>query len=206
MIGALAALALGFGTAQAGDRGFRVGGIVVDETAADAITARAAAHASGRRSAWDRFLAREVPDATARLRRLPDPELDRLVEGFEIADEEITTRRYRATLTVLFRPEAVRALLAREAGLGETVEVRARFASPAEWAEMRRRLSASPAVARFELRGLSAGEARLAVTLLGGTQRAAVALAAAGLSVSTDGEERVLVLAAPAAAEGRAAN
>lgn len=195
MIGALAALALWCGVAQAGEWGFRVGGIAVDETAADAVAARAAAQASGRRAAWEHFLAREVPEAAARLRRLPEPELDRLVEGFEVAEEEITNRRYRATLTVLFRPEAVRALLARELGQGETIEVRARFASPAEWAELRRRLSAVPVVARVDLRGLGAGEARLALSLFGDAGRAATALAAAGLALAQEGELRSLALA-----------
>lgn len=203
-LGALVALALWYGAAQAGEWGFRVGGIAVDETAADALAARAAAQASGRRAAWERFLTREAPEAAARLRRLPESELDRLIEGFEVAEEEITARRYRATLTVLFRPEAVRALLARELGAGETIEVRARFASPAEWAELRRRLSAIPVVSRVELRGLGAGEARLALTLFGGAARAEPALAAAGLVLATDGERRSLALAPSPAAEDQA--
>ncbi|MDW8445407.1 MAG: hypothetical protein RML45_14945 [Acetobacteraceae bacterium] len=195
MIGALVALALSCAPAQAAEWGFRVGGIVVDETGADAVAARAAAQANGRRAAWDRFLAREAPEAAARLRRVAESDLDRLVEGFEVAEEEITTRRYRATLTVLFRPEAVRALFARELGPGETIEVRARVATPAEWAELRRRLAALPVVGGVELRSLGAGEARLALTVFGGAERAAPALARAGLVLASDGEVRSLGLA-----------
>ena len=202
MIGAVLALAVGCGVARAGEWGFRIGGIVVDETAADAVAARTAAQATGRQLAWERFLAREAPEA-ARLRRLPERELDRLIEGFEVVEEEITARRYRATLAVLFRPEAVRALFARELGPGKTVEVRARFASPGEWAELRRRLAAIAIVSRVEPRGLSAGEARLALTLLGGAARAKSAFATAGLVLETEGELPTLSLAAPPAAEGR---
>ncbi|MCS6920891.1 MAG: hypothetical protein NZM07_03050 [Elioraea sp.] len=206
MMGALVALALWGGAAQAGEWGFWVGGIAVDETAADAVTAKATAQASGRRAAWERFLTREAPEAAARLRRLPESELDGLIEGFEVAGEEITARRYRATLKVLFRPEAVRALLARELGPGETIDVRARFASPADWAELRRRLSAIPVVSRVELRGLGAGEARLALTLLGGAARAESAFAGAGLVLTTDGALRSLALAPSPTAEDRASD
>ena len=205
LVGAVLALALWCGAAEGGEWGFRVGGIVVEETAADAVTARTAALATGRRVAWERFLDREGPEA-ARLRHLPERELDRLIEGFEVGEEEITARRYRATLTVLFRPEAVRALFARELGPGETVEVRARFASPGEWAELRRRLAAVPIVSRVELRGLAADEARLALTLFGGATRAKSALAAAGLMLKTEGEGRSLVLAPSSAGEGQASD
>lgn len=188
-IGVLAAL-LGvppFGGAAA-QGGFVIRDIPVEATGPGPMAAREIAHRQGFRLAWRRLLEAEAPDQRARLADLPDSELDRLVEGFEIDREHVTTTRYSAVMTVLFRPDAVRAVLAR-GGAGPTaIEAVAVFASLADWTEIRRRLAASPAVARVELRGLSATAARLGLTLTAGPERAAASLAAAGLVLTREPE------------------
>lgn len=177
--------------------GFRVTGVAVEATAADALAARTAAQSAGVREAWRRLVAAQAPAEAARLATLPDADLARLVESFEVADEQITARRYSATMTVLFRPAEVRALFARGLGAGSTVEARARFASLAEWTEIRRRLAASPAVSQVDLRSLSGSEARLTLTLAGSPERAAQALSAAGLALTKGAEGWTLALVAP---------
>jgi hypothetical protein len=164
--------------------GFVVRDIPVEATGPSAIAAREAAHREGFRLAWRRLLEAEAPEQVARLAGLPDAELDRLIEGFEIDGERVTATRYSAAMTVIFRPDPVRALLARGGAGPAMIEALAVFASLAEWTEIRRRLAGSPAVSRVELRGLSVREARLGLTLTAGTERAAASLAASGLTLS----------------------
>jgi hypothetical protein len=163
--------------------GFVIRDVVVEASAETPIAAREAAHRQGFREAWRRLLEAEAPERAAQLGALPDAELAGLVEGFEVAGEHVTTSRYSARMTVIFRPDPVRALLARGGAGPARIAARAVFASLAEWTEIRRRLAASPAVSRVELRALSPSEARLDLTLTAGTERAATSLAAAGLSL-----------------------
>lgn len=160
--------------------------VPVEATGPNALAAREAAHREGFRAAWRRLLEAEAPEQVGRLAGLPDAELERLVESFEIAREHVTATRYSAAMTVSFRPGAVRALLARGGAGPAEIDARAVFGSLAEWTEIRRRLAASPAVSRVELRGLSAAEARLGLTLTTGAERAAASLAAAGLTLSQE--------------------
>ncbi|WP_439580349.1 hypothetical protein [Elioraea sp.] len=161
--------------------GFVIRDVRVEASADTPIAARETAHREGFRLAWQRLLEAEAPDQVGRLATLPDAELDRLINGFEIEREHVTTSRYSAVMTVFFRPEPVRALLARGAVGPVQIEARAVFTSLAEWTEIRRRLAASPAVSQVELRGLSATVARLGLTLTAGPEQAVVSLAAAGL-------------------------
>jgi hypothetical protein len=189
-IGVFAAL---LGVALLGRRAAAQGGFVIRDIPVEAsgpspMAAREIAHREGFRLAWRRLLEAEAPDQTARLADLPDSELDRLVESFEIDREHVTTTRYSAAMTVIFRPEPVRALLARGSGGPAEIEAVAVFASLAEWIEIRRRLAASPAVARVELRGLSANAARLGLTLTAGPERAVASLAASGLVLAREPE------------------
>jgi hypothetical protein len=152
------------------------------------MAAREIAHREGFRLAWRRLLEAEAPEQLARLADLPDSELDRLVEGFEIDREHVTATRYSAAMTVIFRPDPVRALLARGGTGPAQIEAVAVFASLADWTEIRRRLAASPAVSRVELRGLSANAARLGLTLTAGPERAVASLAAVGLVLAREPE------------------
>lgn len=168
--------------------GFVIRDIPVEATGPGPMAAREIAHREGFRLAWRRLLEAEAPDQLARLADLPDSELDRLVEGFEIEREHVTTTRYSAAMTVIFRPDPVRALLARGGAGPAQIEAVAVFASLADWTEIRRRLAASPAVSRVELRSLSANAARLGLTLTAGPERAVASLAAVGLVLAREHE------------------
>lgn len=180
-----------------GQGGFVIRDVAVEASAETPIAARDAAHREGFRQAWRRLLEAEAPDQLARLGDLPDAELARLVEGFEVEREHVTTARYSATMTVIFRPDPVRALLARGGTGPALIEARAQYGSLAEWTEIRRRLAASPAVSRVELRGLSPSEARLGLTLTAGPERAIASLAQAGLTLAQGPDGWRLSLGAP---------
>jgi hypothetical protein len=178
----LGSVALGQG---AGGSGFRVSGVAAEAAAETAAAARERAIAQGLRTAWAMLLAREAPADAARLSAVTQEELDRLVESFEVEGERVGATRYAATLAVNFRPEAVRALLARSpsAAPAGRVEVVAPLSGIADWVELRRRLGNAPAVGGVEVLALSRSEARLALMLPGGAAGAA-GLGQAGLSLS----------------------
>lgn len=91
---------------------FTVRGVAVDATAETAPAARERAIAEGRRSAFRRLIARLVPAAQARSVSDPtDSELQRMVLGFEVANERASAVRWLADLTVAFDPRAVQARL-----------------------------------------------------------------------------------------------
>jgi hypothetical protein len=98
--------------AQADTEVFQVSGIEVDASAANAVAAREQALAAGQREGLDRLLRRLVPaDEHRRLPAVGSLDIDRYVQNFEIADEELSSTRYLAQLTVRYDPEAVRELL-----------------------------------------------------------------------------------------------
>jgi hypothetical protein len=98
--------------AQADTEVFQVSGIEVDASAANAVAAREQALAAGQREGLDRLLRRLVPaDEHRRLPAVGSLDIDRFVQNFEIADEELSSTRYLAQLTVRYDPEAVRELL-----------------------------------------------------------------------------------------------
>lgn len=171
------------GRARAQASGFVVRGVAAEATAETATLARERAIAGGLRSAWATLLAREAPADQARLSAIGGEELERLVESFEVENERVGPTRYAASLTVFFRPEPVRALLAARpsAGPAGRVEVVAPLSDVAQWVEIRRRLAAAPSVSAVEILSLSRQEARLALTVAGGPSAAAAALEAAGL-------------------------
>ena len=101
------------GRAQAAGDLFRVSDIPVDVTASDAVTARRDAIEQGQRQGLERLLRRLVPaEHHAALPSVGGRQLDRYVQSFEIADEEVSSTRYIADLTVAYNPEPVRDLLA----------------------------------------------------------------------------------------------
>lgn len=96
---------------------FRVSGIPVDASAADAVAARRQALLEGQREGLRRLLRRLVPaEEYAALPAVERLDIDRFVQNFEIAGEELSTTRYLAQLTVSYEPAAVRDLL-ESAGL-----------------------------------------------------------------------------------------
>jgi Uncharacterized protein conserved in bacteria (DUF2066) len=91
---------------------FTVGGIDVDATSSDAVSARAQAVREGQQAGLDRLLRRLVPaEEYGRLPRAASLPIDDYVQSFEIANEELSSTRYIAQLTVAYDPDAVRTLL-----------------------------------------------------------------------------------------------
>jgi hypothetical protein len=91
---------------------FTVSGIAVDATSSDAVSARTQAVREGQQAGLDRLLRRLVAaEAYPRLPRAANLPIDDYVQSFEIANEELSSTRYIAQLTVAYDPEAVRALL-----------------------------------------------------------------------------------------------
>lgn len=104
--------------AQAADADlFTIRAVPVDATAETAPAARDRAIAEGRRAAFRRLIGRLVPAAQVRTVSDPtDSELQRMVLGFEVANERASAVRWLADLTVAFDPRAVQARL-RSAGV-----------------------------------------------------------------------------------------
>ncbi|HEX5080184.1 MAG TPA: DUF2066 domain-containing protein [Geminicoccaceae bacterium] len=104
---------------------FTVSGIAVDATSSDAVSARAQAVREGQLAGLDRLLRRLVPaEAYPRLPPAASLPIDDYVQSFEIANEELSSTRYIAQLTVAYDPEAVRALLRdREFAFAQTVSM-----------------------------------------------------------------------------------
>lgn len=182
-------------TASAQGAGFTVSGIAAEATAETAIAARERAIAAGLRSAWLALLARQAPAEEARLGAVSADELERLVESYEVENERLGATRYAATLTVNFRPDRVRSLLAATPGRAPAarLEVAAPLQGVNDWVELRRRLANAPAVGGYELLSLSRREARLALSLPGGAAGAA-ALEQAGLRLADGPTGPVLTL------------
>lgn len=180
MLGTMLAPAAGL--AQGGS-GFVVRGVAAEATAETATAARERAIAGGLRSAWAALLAREAPGEQARLGAIGAEELERLVESYEVENERVGATRYAATLTVAFRPDPVRQLLAARPASGPSgrIEVTAPLTGIGDWVAIRQRLAGSPAIRGYEVLSLSRREARLALSLPGGQGEAAAALAGAGL-------------------------
>ena len=98
--------------AQGGAGLFQVSGIEVDATAGDAVAAREQALLQGQIEGLRRLLRRLVPaEEHARLPSVGPAEIERYVQNFEIADEQVASNRYLAQLTVRYEPEVVRQLL-----------------------------------------------------------------------------------------------
>ncbi len=92
-----------------------VSGVLVDQTARTAAAARAEAIRLGQRDALNSLFERIVLRADDELLPvLPDGEITALVQGFEVEDEKISSRRYLANLTFKFKSNDVRSLLKRE--------------------------------------------------------------------------------------------
>jgi len=120
-VGQLAAVlgvVLGFAMASArGDDLWTVSNIAVDATATSPSTAKDAALAQGRQTAWAQLFRRLTPAPEwARQPPLTPAELEQMVKSFDIANERHSSTRYLATVTYLFNPVSVRASL-RKYGL-----------------------------------------------------------------------------------------
>lgn len=97
--------------AVAGDI-FAVNNVPVDASAETSTEARQTALAEGQQRALEVVFKRLTPAAYWGM--LPDPstlDLDTIVSGFRVADEKTSPRRYRALLSVVFKPDRIRELV-----------------------------------------------------------------------------------------------
>ncbi len=109
----LAIVLIVFGTnvAIAGDI-FAVNGVRVDATANTSAEARQNALVAGHERALETVFKRLTP--ASYWDQLPAPQtldLDSILSGFRISDEKTSPRRYRAALSVSFKPERIRELV-----------------------------------------------------------------------------------------------
>jgi len=113
-LAALCAFAPGLASAQVRDNVYAVGGVHVDETAANAAAAQEAAFNAAQRRGFERLVRRlTVPDELSRM-GMPaadDAMLQRLVLSVDVEEERRSSTRYIGRLTVRFDPSGVRTLL-----------------------------------------------------------------------------------------------
>ncbi len=171
--------------AQAQQAEFSQRGIPAEATAENGVVARDRALASARRIAWGRV----AGDNAAR--GLSDAQIEALVESIVIEEERTGPTRYAGVVTVNFRRTGTAAVLSgvdpatalapRNMATVATVEAVARYAGMTEWLEIRRRLAASPEVARIDVVAISLDRARLRIALRAAPPAAAEALATGGI-------------------------
>lgn len=108
---ALALAAIPLWSASADDI-FAVGGIHVDASGPSATVAQLSALAQGRPRAWA-ILYKRVTRAqdAAKMPRLDDATLQRIIRGFTVKNEKRSTTRYVADVTYIFSPEGVQRVL-----------------------------------------------------------------------------------------------
>jgi hypothetical protein len=162
--------------------------IPAEATAENAVVARDRALVAGQRIAYERMAATLGLPASA-----SDRDIQGMVASLVIESERITPRGYAARITVNFNPPGGSASpMAAEAappvpGTGPqapsvaSVEAVARYRSLPEYADLTRRLSAQPAVARVEVVSISGEQARLRLALRSQPQDAAAEMARGGL-------------------------
>ncbi|MEM7042634.1 MAG: DUF2066 domain-containing protein [Pseudomonadota bacterium] len=93
---------------------YTVSGIAVDATAENAVAARSQAHKRGQREGLRKLLRRLVP--ASEHSRLPDASLtpENFVQNFEIENEQLSSTRYLARMTIAFDPKRIKDLLQAE--------------------------------------------------------------------------------------------
>jgi hypothetical protein len=100
------------GTAPTRPDLFTIVGAKVEASAESAVSARDAAMAQGRSAAWRTLFRRLTAAANWRKEPMLDEKaLERLIRGFDVANERRSTTRYLANVTFHFNPAAVRNLL-----------------------------------------------------------------------------------------------
>lgn len=113
-LAALCALAPGAASAQGRDNVYAVGGVYVDETAANAAAAQQAGFAAAQRTGFDRLVRRLTLPNELTASGVPQVDaaaLERLVLSVDVDEERRSGTRYIGRLTVRFDPSGVRTLL-----------------------------------------------------------------------------------------------
>jgi len=95
--------------AQGADSLYTAAKISVDTSAKDAVAAKAAGMAEAQRKGLDVVLRRLVP--SGELPELNQDDVEALVEGVSVLNEQMSTTRYIATLDISFSEQAVKQLL-----------------------------------------------------------------------------------------------
>jgi len=96
------------------DRLFTIREIKVDETAAKASTARQSAFAAAETAAYGKLLQKITqPEGRALLPELTVQQIQAMITGIEVVDEQSSSRRYIATLNIRFEPASVSQFLAQ---------------------------------------------------------------------------------------------
>lgn len=106
---------------------FTVTGVAVEAAADTTSQARERAFREGARIALGRLLADLTgPEPPVDAASLPQDQVDVLIQAFEVEEERTSPGRYRATLTYIFREDAIRGLLGpgAAAALADTPAVR----------------------------------------------------------------------------------
>ncbi len=95
------------------DRLFTIRQVKVDETAARASEARRTALTKAELEAYSKLMRKLTqPEGRARLPELSAQEIQAMISGIEVVDEQSSSRRYLATLDVRFEPGIVNRFLA----------------------------------------------------------------------------------------------
>ncbi|MBP2298341.1 DUF2066 domain-containing protein [Azospirillum picis] len=100
---------------------FAVSGVKVDISGSNPTTIRDQAIREAQAKAWAELYRRLVPGG-GNPPRLSDNDVARLVQGFEIDEEKVSASRYLGSITVRFRPNAVRDALGQGGGTAQYVE------------------------------------------------------------------------------------
>ncbi|MCO6419125.1 hypothetical protein JYK14_23615 [Siccirubricoccus sp. KC 17139] len=184
--------------APAGDSangGLTQRGVPAEATAENGVLARERALASGRRIAWERYLAELGQSGPS----LSDQQIENLVSSIVIEQERTAPTRYTGRITVNFNASRVQRTLgggggappiagaAGQAASGPAstwVEAVAVYASLGEWVELQRRLKAAPPVASVSLQAIAVDAARLRLGLRLPPEEAAAQLAPLGLTLA----------------------
>lgn len=88
---------------------YTVEGVEVDVTAENAVKAREKAMDEAQVKAYQMLAERLLGEETAKTMTVPDPvTVSSMVQDFEVTKEQLSTKRYKGTYTVRFRPNAVR--------------------------------------------------------------------------------------------------
>jgi hypothetical protein len=172
------------------DEGWTIADVQVEATAGTTLAARDAAFRDGQRKALAQLLDRMGAVGQIEPASVSDADLDSIVERFQVNAEQSSPGHYAATLTYVFRGEAVRALLAGQSpaagamvpttsstggdlmpttGVGGVgaLNVLVPLSSPADWYDIQARLTRLGGLVNVSVASLSARE--VIVEIRGGT-------------------------------------
>ncbi len=97
------------------DPNFTVEGVEVDVRAENAVKAREKALAEAQVKAYEMLAERFLTPEEAKTFKAPDADaVSYLVQDYEVFNEQLSTKRYKATFTIRFRPNAMKTQMASQ--------------------------------------------------------------------------------------------